>query len=560
MVSRKSVVLLCALVSLLVLANPASTASPDYTYGPKVKEIIMPIISDTEARIIAIRRGDVDILPDLTRPSDINALKDDPNIELTMDLGFHMFYMAFNMRQSPMDNRVLREAIAHTIDRDQLILSLFEGYVLPLSTFVPQSSPYFDASIPVYEYDPDEAKRILDEAGYVMDGKSGVRLDPATGKPLREIKLLTPTYEEAPTSAELGKIMAESAQAVGIPLKATPMDFNTIIDNINNLTFDAYVLAWSLSRNPTYLHSFFHSKFTGPGQYNIPGIAIPELDEALDKLRFAPDKETAMAAASKAQEILAREVPYITLYSRPCIDAYRTDRVAGYKPMLGYGSANYKNKWTTLSIRSIDGDDTIRWLLASEPKRLHPCLTQTAYEAEVYGRTIDNLVEVDLETMEDIPWLAKDWDVDTWEVEPGKKGTKITYYLERGVKWHDGEEFNAEDVKFTIDFLVENEVPLWWDTVVDVVRVETPDKYTVEVYLKTVSYFHLSEIGSLPWMPEHIWKDVEDWEHFSPAQEPHPTVEGLTKLVGMGPFVLKEYVPGEYVRLERFEDYWRLQK
>ena len=62
-------------------------------YGPYVDQIIMPIIKDSEAQLIAFNRGDVDVLPGLTRPADINIIKDKPQRRITMKLWFHMVYL-----------------------------------------------------------------------------------------------------------------------------------------------------------------------------------------------------------------------------------------------------------------------------------------------------------------------------------------------------------------------------------------------------------------------------------------------------------------------------------
>ena len=54
-------------------------------YGPQVDQIIMPIIKNSEAQLIAFNRGEIDVYPGLTRPADINVVKANPNAELTMN-------------------------------------------------------------------------------------------------------------------------------------------------------------------------------------------------------------------------------------------------------------------------------------------------------------------------------------------------------------------------------------------------------------------------------------------------------------------------------------------
>jgi peptide/nickel transport system substrate-binding protein len=173
------------------------------------------------------------------------------------------------------------------------------------------------------------------------------------------------------------------------------------------------------------------------------------------------------------------------------------------------------------------------------------------------GRLYDGMMEVDPDTMQDIPWLAKSWDIETWEPAPGQEGTVITWHLEEGVKWHDGTPFTSKDVKFTVEYLKENQVPRYLDNVQKVVKVECPDDYTVKVYFETVSYWHLYR-ADLNFLPDWIWKDVEDYNTFEPWLEAHPEVSGLTKLIGHGPFILDQYKVGEYVRLKKNPIYWRL--
>ena len=529
-------------------------------YGPQVDQIIMPIIKDAEAQLIAFLRGDIDVDPGLTRPADLNKIKADPNAEITMNYGFHMFYLCYNMRREPLDADVLRQAIAHVIDRDNIIQTLFEGYMLPLAAFLPPSNAYYKEDIPRFPYNPEEAKKLLDAAGYTVDPATGIRIDPKTGKPLRKMTIFTPTYEVAPTSAELGKIIAEACQAINLPIEPEPMDFPVMLDKLDMAEFDMYMLAWSLSRLPTSLHSFFHSSNDIEAGYNRPGIRDPELDELLDQLYYAPNEEVAKKAADEAQVILARRQPYTVLYSRPYMDAFRKDRFTGYVPMHGYGAANYTNKWTTLNIRPTKGKGgTVRWLLMEEPKVLNPCTASSAYEWEVLGRVYDGLMEVHPETMEDIPWMAKSWEVGTWEPEPGEIGTVITWHLEEGIKWQDTTPFTSRDIKFTIEYLRDNKVPRYISNVEHIVKVETPDDYTAKVYFANESYWHLYRAGGC-FLPEWIWENVEDYKTFEPWLEAHPEVPGLTKVVGHGPFILDQYKVGEYVRLKKNPIYWRLPK
>ena len=555
---------LTAALAIGAVGFPGAAAVKFEDWGPHVDEIIMPIIKNSDARRIAFERGESIVWSGLTKPTDIDQAKSLGYADMRMTLGFHMFYLCFNMRRGPLDAQPLRQAIAHATDRDNIIRTLFKGYMLPMSSFVPQVSPFYNKTVPFYEFSLKKAAEVLDNAGYKLDATGKNRIDPKTGKPLPDMKIFTPTYEVAPTSAELGKMIADSCQKVGLPVKPEPMDFNVMLDKLDIGEFDMFCLAWGLSKNPTFLHSFFHSSMDVEAGYNRPGIRNPELDKALDELYYAADLKAAQVASDKAQLILAREMPYVPLYSRPYIDAFNKTQVTGYVDMGGFGAAHYNNPWTLLNIRRVDRfgkaieGGTIRWSLSEEPKNLNPCTASSAYEQEVLSKVFDSLIVSHPDTLDDMPWMAEKWDVGTWDVEPGKKGTTVTWYVRKGIKWSDGMPFTAEDVKFTIDYLKDNEIPRYLDATMDIAKAELINKYTVKVYFSSVSYWHFYNAG-LSFLAKHIWKDVTDWKAFQPWLEPHPTIKGYTKLVGTGPFIMKEYRPGEFVRLVKNPNYWRLK-
>lgn len=77
-----------------------------------------------------------------------------------------------------------------------------------------------------------------------------------------------------------------------------------------------------------------------------------------------------------------------------------------------------------LSTRPASGTGgVIRWPISGEPKRLNPCTATSAIEWEVLRRINDGLIATHPETLEDIPWMARAWEIGTWEPAEGKRGT-----------------------------------------------------------------------------------------------------------------------------------------
>src|SRR5699024_6363386 len=117
--------------------------------------------------------------------------------------------------------------------------------------------------------------------------------------------------------------------------------------------------------------------------------------------------------------------------------------------------------------------------------------------------------------------------------------------LREDVEWHDGEPFTSEDVKWTIeDILDYGEGANGYDSLSNVKKVETPDDSTVVIKLKEPSGVFVEKIADYTGfdiLPEHIYED-NDVDEVDP--------------VGTGPFVFEEFETGEHISLKANEDYF----
>jgi peptide/nickel transport system substrate-binding protein len=123
---------------------------------------------------------------------------------------------------------------------------------------------------------------------------------------------------------------------------------------------------------------------------------------------------------------------------------------------------------------------------------------------------------------------------NSWEESPD--GLTWTFHLRGNVKWHDGEQFKANDVVFTYNYIKGKAAisPIgagWYNTAV-IESVKALDDYTVQIKLnKPYAPFMPQVAAVVPIMPEHIWKDVSD-----PAKYMDPKAA-----IGTGPFILENY-------------------
>lgn len=543
------------LIGVILCLSTAAFAFDATTFkGPKVEDLYLVIVRDPDAQLLALEKDEIHILSDIARPADIERLSQNSSVLMSLAKGFHGFFFGLNLRTFPWNRLELRQAAWEAIPREKLVRDLFAGYAEPLSTFLPPASPYFEDDVVKYSHSFEKAKERLGNAGWSWNNK-GILMAPAgegsTEKiTLSPMKLLSPTAQVAPTTAEIAERIAASLRGIGVPIEVEPMDFSAMIARLDERNFDSYVMAWQMTRDPDSLFAFYHSSMDVKGGYNIPGIAEPRLDKVLAELRWAPDEASARQAASESQKLLAELVPVIPIYSRYFITAASSS----WKGYVTTPYATADNTWSLFQLEPASGAmKPLRWALSDEPRSLNPLAAGSAYDWSVLGFIYDALITVDPETLLDLPWIAESWTIDTAD-----GGTRLTFHLKEGLIWQDGRPITAGDSAYTIHYLREHQPPRYYDSVRDVASVETPDDLTLVVTMNSTSYWHLHNIGGLPIFPRHVLEQVKDWRSWKPAETWLDKDKKLTQLMGSGPFIFREYRPGEYVHLTRNPAFWLL--
>ena len=174
-----------------------------------------------------------------------------------------------------------------------------------------------------------------------------------------------------------------------------------------------------------------------------------------------------------------------------------------------------------------------------EIEGLNP-MTVWSYQAyEVMNLNYNKLISWD-ENMDPVPDLAEEW-------EATDDGLTWTFKLHEGVKWHDGEPFTAEDVKFTFEYIRDNDLGYFGDYVADMEDIQTPDENTVVIEFSEPAAWMPNIL--VPILPKHLWEDIDPDEANNDYENSEP--------VGTGPFQVIEHVTGEYTRMAVNKDYFK---
>jgi peptide/nickel transport system substrate-binding protein len=170
-----------------------------------------------------------------------------------------------------------------------------------------------------------------------------------------------------------------------------------------------------------------------------------------------------------------------------------------------------------------------------EPPGLDPTTaTSTAIPRIVYSNVLEGLVKID-RNGKIIAALARDYKIS-------KDGKEYTFRLKKGVKFHDGKPFDAEDVKFTFERLMDPKTPIAHpEYYKDIDSVQVLESDTVKIELKNVNSMFLFNLAR----PDSIMVNKQAVDRIKSAP------------VGTGPFKLLEWVPGDHITLIKFESYHR---
>ena len=183
---------------------------------------------------------------------------------------------------------------------------------------------------------------------------------------------------------------------------------------------------------------------------------------------------------------------------------------------------------------------TLVMLVQPEPPTLAGYLSTSGPIGQVTSKVYEGLLEYDF-NLKPIPGLAQSWNVSA-------DGKTITFTLQKGVKFHDGQPFTSADVKFSILEVLKKVHPRGAATFRELTEIDTPDAQTVIFRLAAPAPYLMMALSGYesPMLPKHLFE----------GQDPKAAKQANAP-VGTGPFKFVEWQRGQYIRLDRNPDYWR---
>ncbi|WP_299617155.1 ABC transporter substrate-binding protein [Pelagibius sp.] len=274
-------------------------ANEDYFRGaPKIKEIYYRYIPSDASRDLAFQSGEIDMIYGKQDQTWVERIKGVPGTTVTVMEPGEMSVIHLNMTMPPLDNKLVRQAVAHAIDRNAMVQFKGESVTRGAVSPVPEGYLGYTNEVPTYDYNVDKAKELLAQAGFA----DGVTL-----------KAIHTTLPGMLTTIEAVQALLKQAN---INLEIEPVEHATFHQRIRE---DAsQVVHYSAARFPiadVYLTQFYHSDSivaTPSAITNFSHCAVA--DGEIEAARVEQNAAEQKLLWAKAQQKIMEEVCSVPIY------------------------------------------------------------------------------------------------------------------------------------------------------------------------------------------------------------------------------------------------------
>ncbi|MEN3013267.1 MAG: peptide-binding protein [Endomicrobiia bacterium] len=229
---------------------------------------------------------------------------------------FSYTYLGFNLTHPLFSDKKVRQAIAHAINKQEIISGVLLGKGKPATGPFPPQSWAYNENVVDFEYNPKKSKELLKEAGWYFDENEKI-LKKIINKGKKEtinFKFTLITNQGNKSRQLIAEIIQKQLKDIGIDVEILILEWSIFINNyILPRKFEAVILGWSLSRDPDQF-AIWHSSQKKPGQYNFVSYTNYEVDRLLEAGRIEFDFEKRKKIYQKIHKIIHEDVPYIFLY------------------------------------------------------------------------------------------------------------------------------------------------------------------------------------------------------------------------------------------------------
>jgi len=275
-----------------------------YGGAPKVKSLIFKVTTDLTS-ISTLQSGETDLDNVTVNEDNVEELQASGFLDVDILKNNGYGYVAMNNNNPLFTDVKVRQALTYGLNRQEVVVAAYGPYAEVIN--IPQSDvswAYTADNIDPYDYDPEKAKQLLEEAGWV-EGADGIR-----EKDGKKFEINFSATADNPVIEALIPIMTENYEELGIKLVTETLDFNAIMEKKDRGDYDMFFAAWGLTPDPDT------TVYITDGAQNNSGYSNPKVDELYAQGKKELDLEKRKEIYAQAYQLINADAPEILMYQR----------------------------------------------------------------------------------------------------------------------------------------------------------------------------------------------------------------------------------------------------
>lgn len=303
---------------------------------PVIDEVVFRVYNSNESVVQALLKGAIDYTQ-IPTANLYDRVKGTENLEAVQDSAEAFWQLSFNLADDPSStanpavlDTTVRQAVEHAIDRSTLIERVVNGYATPGSTNIAPVYKFWHWEPPEdvrRGFDPAEANRLLDEAGYADTDDDGVRENPNGGEPL-EFRLFLSTTD--PDGIKAAPFITNWLKDIGIKVTTQTLTDSKLFVEWYDFDWDMILYSWATDPDPDFLLSA--STTNQCGYWSDTCWSNADYDRMYKEQQTALDPDERQQIVYDMQELFYENVPEIVLWYPNSFEAWRSDRWEGFVP------------------------------------------------------------------------------------------------------------------------------------------------------------------------------------------------------------------------------------
>lgn len=289
------------------------------------EKLIFKTVTDRTTLPSAAQNGELDVIRDMA-PDDFIAARDDTsgyiykNYNMFTPSTYGVIYLGLNCKPSGkrkpvLEDPLVRRAFNHLVDVKSIIDNVYNGLgkeqIGPISPSHPEE---YNPALKGYEFNPDKAKALLDEAGWTDSDGDGVREKMIKGRKVKlEIEALISNTGD--TGPRMLAIIADQTKQAGMVINVNRLSFGEVSKRIGEHDFDMFGMGFSSGPLPTDLWQVWHTESWVNNGSNYFGFGTPETDSLIAQIRLTMDADARKQLYYKFQDLWMQQVPMVPIYS-----------------------------------------------------------------------------------------------------------------------------------------------------------------------------------------------------------------------------------------------------